>query len=368
MEVESILMTPRIIDRYLFRRTLQIFLAALLVLSALYVIIDLITDKLDNIKENDVPWRTVGQFYICFLPRILVQSVPVALLVSILFVLGEMVRYGELVALRAAGLSLQRITVGALLAGGLVTLGTFIVYGWVVPLGSSLANEIKENVIDPERAGRHHPIFYVDPESGKTIWISRYFPQSSRGENVIIVEYLSDQNLVVTQAEKIRWAPETSEWFLENAVQCWAIGDEISYPDPVAEMAADIQTDPAQLEDPILPADEMTHREISEEIHRRHNKGHRAPDLEVAQHMKFALPAVNLIVPFLAIPFAVRKRRGGLILSFGMCIVLTLVYLGLIAGSSGLGRFGLIPPWLGAWGPNALFLAGGLWFFFRAHR
>ncbi len=363
-------MALRLIDKYIFRRTLLTFFAAVMVLAALYIVIDLISDKLDNIAENNVPWTVVGEFYVCFLPRILIQSIPVALLVSTLFVLGEMVRRRELVALRAAGLSLQRITGVVIVVGCLVAVGTFFVSDSIAPWLGSRANYIKENIIDPVREGRHHPIFYVDPDRGRTLWIARFYPRSARGEQVSIIEYLPDRSVSVVQADEIRWISESSQWILSNVVECRKVSEE-TFPvcgDPVEEAAAHIGVDPGQLEDPVLPTDEMTRREISEEIHRRHTKGHPAPNLEVARHMRFALPAVNLIVPFLAIPFAVRQRRGGLILSFGLSIVLTLVFLGLIAGSSGLGRIGVIPPWLGAWGPNALFLAGGIWFFSKAHR
>ena len=85
----------------------------------------------------------------------------------------------------------------------------------------------------------------------------------------------------------------------------------------------------------------------------------------VAFHTKFSRPALCFVIVWLAIPFALRIRRGGLFISFGMSIALGLAYVMVYAVSVGLGMIGMLPPLLAAWLATGAFMAGGVYLFRR---
>jgi lipopolysaccharide export system permease protein len=81
---------------------------------------------------------------------------------------------------------------------------------------------------------------------------------------------------------------------------------------------------------------------------------------QVEYHKKFAIPFACIVFVLIGAPLAVRFPRGGA----GMVIASSLAifgiyYMSLIGGET-LGDNGTIPPWLGPWGPNLLFLGMGI--------
>ena len=76
-------------------------------------------------------------------------------------------------------------------------------------------------------------------------------------------------------------------------------------------------------------------------------------------HSKLALPLANLVLVLLAAAMALRygKSPG---LALGMSVVLAMAYYGAFFLGRALAGIGALPPELGAWGANLLFLLLGL--------
>jgi hypothetical protein len=78
-------------------------------------------------------------------------------------------------------------------------------------------------------------------------------------------------------------------------------------------------------------------------------------------HKKYAIPFACIVFVLIAGPLAIRFPRGGV----GMVIatsltIFTVYYVGLISGES-LGDRGIVPPFLGMWAPNFIFLGLAIW-------
>ena len=85
----------------------------------------------------------------------------------------------------------------------------------------------------------------------------------------------------------------------------------------------------------------------------------------VDYHAKFARPALCFVMIWLAIPFALRVRRGGVAIGFGVSIMIALGYLLLFYVSMGMGNWEMLHPVAAAWLPNGVFMAAGAWMFWR---
>ena len=90
-----------------------------------------------------------------------------------------------------------------------------------------------------------------------------------------------------------------------------------------------------------------------------------AQRLLVDFHTKFSQPAIAFVMVWLAIPFAIRVRRGGVAIGFGASVAIALVYLTLFGIAVTLGDAGRLAPSLAAWLTNLVFLAGGITLFLK---
>ena len=105
--------------------------------------------------------------------------------------------------------------------------------------------------------------------------------------------------------------------------------------------------------------------ELAADIRRADAMNLDLPAQKVAYHLKFAQPMLCLVMIFLAIPFALRVRRGGVALGFGVSVIIGLAYISLFYICVGLGYISKLPPAAAAWIPTIVFGLLGLELFRR---
>src|SRR5580692_4845434 len=101
----------RLLDRYLLRELLVPLAYCLGGFLIFYVAFDLIV-HIRSFQEKHLGFNDVASYYVVTLPELLVaQVIPVSLLLALLYVLTNHGRHNELTAMRAAGVSLWRLSI-----------------------------------------------------------------------------------------------------------------------------------------------------------------------------------------------------------------------------------------------------------------
>ena len=141
----------RILDRYLAWAVMSgtlLTLAGLLPLMGVFIL----SDELDAIGTERYGLAEAMLFTLLSLPRYLYQLFPIATLIGALIGLGTLASRSELVAMRAAGISVGRLVRAALL-GGLVLATVAVVLGELVaPIAEQRAVELRRLALSGEAA------------------------------------------------------------------------------------------------------------------------------------------------------------------------------------------------------------------------
>jgi LPS export ABC transporter permease LptG len=152
----------RILDRYVAGQLLPVWIWCLLVFVFLSGLIDLF-GHLDEILRYRIPFDTVARYYLNFLPSIIVQASPMALLLSAAFVASRLVRHQELLAMNASGTSLLRASVPFAFIGWLVSVAMFVMMDRVVPRTSAVHERLRQEAFRaPESAARMENVALMD--------------------------------------------------------------------------------------------------------------------------------------------------------------------------------------------------------------
>ena len=106
---------------------------------------------------------------------------------------------------------------------------------------------------------------------------------------------------------------------------------------------------------------EMGYRELGQYIVILRHSGGKPFRLMVQQAQKIAIPVATLIIVLFGAPLANSSPRGGTAWGIGISLGITILYMMLFKLSGGLANGGSIPPILGAWFPNVLFLTAAVW-------
>ena len=108
--------STHILDRYLLREYLVFMGIGLAVAAALFVVIDLL-QTLDRYLRMKPPLIYVLEHFVYRVPAALHDGLPVVMLVATIFLFLALSRYHELTAMKAAGMSLYRVSAPMLVLG-----------------------------------------------------------------------------------------------------------------------------------------------------------------------------------------------------------------------------------------------------------
>ena len=107
----------------------------------------------------------------------------------------------------------------------------------------------------------------------------------------------------------------------------------------------------------------MNFQELARYIENLRKSGVNASRYIVDMWAKISAPFISFVLAFVGVAFSIRNNRsGGVALGVAIAIAIGAVYLILFHASLSFGHAGRLPPVLAAWGPNAIFLAGGAYF------
>jgi lipopolysaccharide export system permease protein len=177
-----------------------------------------------------------------------------------------------------------------------------------------------------------------------------------------------DHNLIdVHKADSATW--EDGHWRPSNA-HILRIGDDGSV-SVVSEASFPIEFRPADFilvrQDP----EEFSLGELNHYIHSLRRKGLAPGGYVVDRDLKFATPLACLIMVALGVALSIDPlpRHLSLGRSFGLGLLIGFGYWVVLGFTSSFGHSGVIPAWLAAWLPNAVFatLAASIFLFGEEH-
>ncbi len=354
-----------LLDRYMARRQLSAIAKILITLVGFFILVDLLTHRQDNIIKYDIPLSVAGLYYLTLIPTILFeyQAAALAILISGLMVLGKAAQDQEITAALAGGISLRKIVRAPILIALLVGIAAFFIEDTAGVRAAHVADAIEREYFS--RFGQHRTgISWTNLGDGWTCHILKFNREANTGEDVFI-HRITQQTVEEIRAKKIywdayykRWMLEDGRWFSFNRTQAWEQRVQ-----RITRRQAPFNEPPSELFALEKPAASKSARILAHDLHAAEAMGLPVQTHWVDFHSKFARPALAFVMIWLAIPFAIRLRRGGIAIGFGLSIVIALAYLLLFYISIGLGHLGQLPPILAAWLANAIFLCIGLYLF-----
>ncbi len=356
------------LDRYLLKRMVSALAKALVALVLLFVLIDLLTHRRDNIVKHDIPWYIVFEYYAAFTPQILCkfQIAALATLVSGLLVLGHTAQDNEVTAALAGGISLWRFLRMPILVGLGLAVSVFAMSETAGTFAARQAMRIEETYFAKSPLAARRGVSWANLSGGWTCHIDKFNRLALTGEDVVIYAFREDAHEQI-EAGRIFWSPDQEEWLLEDGR--WVVfepdADLVRTHGRITQRPAPFSETPEELFALDRPPETKTAHRLAAEITKAERRGMPVGRLWVDYHAKFSQPALSFVMLWLAIPFAMRVRRGGLAISFGLSIAIALAYLALSGFGMLLGYAERLYPPVAAWLANGLFFAIGVTLFRR---
>ncbi|HWP35590.1 MAG TPA: LPS export ABC transporter permease LptG [Thermodesulfobacteriota bacterium] len=349
-----------ILARYVGREYLRYLLLALGSFLAIYFVVDFL-DRIGRFAAREVPLPVVAEYFLARLPASAVQVMPFALLLASQLALLVMARHNEVIAMRACGVSPLTVVVPMLGLATVASAATLVLSETVVPPASGRALAIETRYLDRPPTGlpaTQRDVWYRSDQA--IYYIERVDRRENRLVGVTVFTFDDAFNLVerIDAAEARYVGPA---WEFRQVVHRQFGPDGQIRTEVRPRQTAHLPETPAELGRSRRDLEALSFGELKARIEQLEARGYDVGRYRVDLHAKLALPAAGIVMTLLGIPLALQGgRRGGA--AYGLAVTLLLGFGFWVALSVGiaLGRSGILPPAVAAWGPNLTFaLAGG---------
>ncbi len=354
------MLLDRMLDRYLLKR----FFINVLIAVLTWIIIFLVVDIIENISkfiDHKATFQQVFLYYLYYIPYIISLTLPVAMLLSVLFTLSTLANNNELIAEFSAGISLYRLLAPLFVVALLISVGAGFFNEKVVPR----ANQLRLNLKRYEISGHNRPsemtrsnIYRQDEENRK--FVIKYFNSKNNTARSVSIQTFEGPALIERiDAERMVW--KDGHWLLKKGRVRQFSGNRerlMTFEDSLFKAS---RLSPEDLMDIQKKPEEMSFSELNRFIRELRAIGAEVKKWEVERHLKIAMPFANFIVILLGAPLASRKRRGGIGLNFGISLMVSFIYFIIIRTGQVFGHQGKLDPLLAAWLGNLIFLTLGIY-------
>ncbi|MHB8140204.1 MAG: LptF/LptG family permease [Vulcanimicrobiaceae bacterium] len=355
---------PAILDRYILSELSGPFgfgLSAFVLIFAATQILNI--GRL--VSDDHAPLWAAIELFLWELPAMVVLVIPMALLLGTLLAVQRLSGESEITAMKAGGISFNRIVAPLLVAGVLFSFVTLFLQELVVPFAQDQVTTIEDVVINHTSAfNRDLTVSAPLPGGGRQETIATaYEPGSQALLNVTIIQYdAHNQPTLVAFAGRAHFLAKS--WTLHNVSSYRFNSDGTVTEQPhTPTLKVQLGENPTDLVQRIKNNNpqEMSLTEIAAVIRSGQLTPTELRKYVTAYDEKLARPFACFVFVLIAVPFGIRSLRGGgsTGLGFGLAVGIVFIYYVVATIFSYVGEALPALAMPAAWAPNLIFTAIG---------
>lgn len=300
-------------------------------------------------------WSVLKVFSI-LLPSFLVLTLPIAGIIASITAFGRLSFDKELVAMRAAGLSLFRLSQPVLLFAVSVFTLTLILSQWGQPWSSLNLKKVALNLLKDQLVLALERGTFNEPIPRMVI----YVPDSANGQpaqGIFISDERAAEEPRVIVAEQYQVLMDTAHdqiaLRLANGV-IHSRPDQIDQYQQISFTSYDLKMNLSQ-SGYAATEERPTYEQIMAQLAQSGGKDPSALRRLTEYYKDLAFPTASLVFCLLGVPVGIVSKRSGRIGGFAVGVIVVVVYYVLNVACDFLVTALIIPPFAGAWLPNGIF-------------
>lgn len=349
----------RTLDHYLFRELVVPFFVATVAVVIMFLANTLIFYS-EYLFKKEIAIAAVLQVLLFSIPSALNLTLPVGITIASSLSVARMVRESEITAIRAAGTPIRRTLIPILVMGLLVSGLSFYVYEKLTPVSERRLKEtlrkifasaeaigVRSNVLLKLDNGRYHiSIGTVQQAPGGGVQMKNVlmFHTPKRGEFwVVTAENSEYKDGLFTMYQPSIWVFEGTRLVQFDVKDKHVISQRVSIESFFGQ--------------PLAPEQNLTQLHETVKILRERGNLVQAREYEVEYHNRFSVPFACAIFSLFAPVFSIHFSKGGPFVGLLLSIFVVFLYYNVwVISAQKLAKAGFLPPIVGAWFPNFLFL------------
>lgn len=352
----------RILDKYILKEFLGPFLFGVAAFTSIFLGADTLLKIAGYVTKYGASATAAVKIFVLALPRIIVYTFPMAVLLGSLMATSRLSGASELIVMRTSGQSFIRIARPIFIVTFFISLCTIAFNEYVVPW----TNTKYEQVLNAEIMHNLNPgitdhVIMRDVQDGQIshlLYARRYNPNTKTLENITLQEFQNEKVIRVENAPSATW--ENGTWIMNDGIIYDLSNDGVSRMMHFKRQAISYGQSPADIPKEKKNYDEMTIRELIVA-----SKAYAAAHADITPiymeiHRRFSLPMASFVFAMLGAPLGVQKQRSSSSIGFGLSVVIIFIYYAVMTFLEALGKAHMVPPAIAVWLPNFVAFIGGL--------
>jgi lipopolysaccharide export system permease protein len=348
------LLRPRLLEHYVSREFLKIFLLSLTTFLSLYLVVDFF-EKIDQLVRANLGLAEMGHYILLKVPVALEQVLSPAVLLGAMLTFGLLTRTRETMAIRTSGLDILRLTRPVLFLSVLVAGGLLVLNLYLIPWSQSNLNWFWETQVQhkpPRSLTNPEHLWYKGDRAIYNILLYRKDLQTLEG--VKIFRFDDKFNLIqVVAARQAVW--QDGHWQLyQGLVQNFDQPGENSVKS-FQELTLTLTETPKDFGGLERKIAEMDVEDLLRFVDRLERDGYKSTSYRLEIQNRFAMTLVPLVLAAIGLGLALRQEKifiPGMV-AVGLGIMFT--YWLFLGFSISLGQAGRWPIIWAAWLPHLFF-------------
>jgi len=364
----------RILDRYVLRNFLEPFLLCFLGFLGILTIFDLY-DNRNDFMEGASRLYLIGFYYLHQLPHFILLSMPMGVLLALLYSLSKMSRSNEIISMLATGRSVPRLLLPLFIAcAGLTGVCVWLNYE-LAPGADRMHREDVARIRFGESEVEKYKVMpghLTKDRMTNRLWFAAMMRPNLDALDGVHITQLNDDGQPETRwyASEADYDARTGRWILVRGKQVGfdkdgnIAGTIEDWTQAVgAESARTIEgwsETPFRIASSLMDPEQLSVPELREYLASNAD----FPDAQLAafrthlQH-RWALPCTCFAVVFIAAPLGIVFSRRAVLASVAGSIFIFFIFLFLMFFFLAMGKGNHVPPVVAGWVPNATLLVIG---------
>lgn len=343
-----------LVTRDIFFTFIKTFFLVIVSFTVLFYLMDLV-DKGDKFLSKDVSHVIVTSYLLYKTPLILTQIFPIALLLTTLVVINQKNKNNEITAIKASGVNIYRILSPIFIFAVLIAYSSFLLSEKISPITLKKAKDIEATYIkgiDKRLLSKKglllkqgNSIYKISSLNVKEKHITSLIKYTFSGD--FVLQEMTETKDLFFKDEV--WQSESALVTKFNKEDSFTTVEVLNYKDNYLKSPANLTTINFEHE-------QMSFDELETFIEEMEAKGENTDKYRTDLYSKMTFPFINILVVFLALPFAMRTgRHGSITWGIALCLVISFSYWIVFGLFIGLGKASLLPPLLAAISTNIIF-------------
>lgn len=356
----------KLLDWFILKKFLGTYIFATALILAVVAMFD-ITEKLDAFLNAPLK-ETIFDYFMSFLPYFANQLAPLFTFIAVIFFTTKLAGNSEIIAIMSSGVSFNRLMRPYMIGAAVIAALIFCLSNYIIPPTNIKRIEYTNKYVRNKKITSGVDIMLM-ARPGEVVYIGRYESATKTGYGFSFDKFKGRELVSRMTAQTIQYdSTRQYHWTANN----YMIRDFDGMSEKLKRGSMIDTIIPIEPRDFLIQKSDqetMTTPQLTDFIDKQRQRGvANIKAFEIEKERRYAVAAAAFILTLIGVSLSAKKTKGGMGINIGIGLVLSFSYILFSTVTSQFATSGMTSPWLAMWIPNFVYLAIGLFLYWRARQ